>query len=75
MTESITFSLYSIAALALVLALKAPRISRIVIVGFLFGLLCLTRPSFLVLAPVVVGLIVLNGIWLSPARWRDGSEP
>ena len=29
MTESVTFSLYSIAALALVLALQAPRVLRI----------------------------------------------
>jgi uncharacterized membrane protein (DUF441 family) len=71
MTESITFSLYSIAALALVLALKAPRVPRIVLVGLLFGLLCLTRPSFVVLAPVVIGLIVVNDIWVSPVRWRS----
>jgi len=70
MTESITFSLYSIAALALVLALKAPSVARIVLVGFLFGLLCLTRPSFVVLAPIAIGLIAINDIWLSPARWR-----
>jgi uncharacterized membrane protein (DUF441 family) len=71
MTESVTFSLYSIAALALVLALKAPRLSRIALVGLLFGLLCLTRPSFVVLAPVVIGLIAVNDIWLSPVRWRS----
>jgi hypothetical protein len=32
--------------------------------GLLFGLPCLTRPSFVVLAPVVIGLIVINGIRL-----------
>jgi hypothetical protein len=36
----------------------------------LFGLLCLTRPSFVVLAPVVIGLIAINDIWVSPVRWR-----
>jgi uncharacterized membrane protein (DUF441 family) len=71
MTESITFSLYSIAALALVLALKAPRLPRIALAGLLFGLLCLTRPSFVVLAPVVIGLIAVNDIWVSPAGWRS----
>ena len=71
MTESLTFSLYSIAALALVLALKAPRLSRIALVGLLFGLLCLTRPSFVVLAPVVIALIAVNDIWVSPVRWRS----
>ena len=70
MTESVTFSLYSGAALALVLALKAPRLYRLLVVGCLFGLLCLMRPSFVVLAPVVVVLIAINGRWLSPAPWR-----
>jgi hypothetical protein len=71
MTESVTFALYSIAALALVLALQAPRVRRIVLVGILFGLLCLTRPSFAVLALVVIGLIVVNGLWLLPMRGRS----
>ena len=70
MTESVTFSLYSIAALALVLALKASSVARIVLVGLLFGLLCLTRPSFVVLAPVAIGLIAINDIWFSTVRWR-----
>ena len=38
--------------------------------GCLFGLLCLTRPSFAVLAPVVAGLLAVNGFWLSRAPWR-----
>src|SRR5262245_10155562 len=46
MTESVTFSLYSIAALALVWSLRAPRAPRIALAGGLFGLLCLTRASF-----------------------------
>ena len=52
MTESVTFSLYSVAALALLLALKAPRLPNVLLAGCLFGLLCLLRPSFVVLAPV-----------------------
>jgi uncharacterized membrane protein (DUF441 family) len=71
MTESLTFALSSIAVLALVLALKVPRLPRIALVGLLFGLLCLTRPSFVVLAPVVIGLIAINDIWVSPVRWRS----
>jgi hypothetical protein len=70
MTESITFFLYSAAALALVLALQAPTLNRLVPLGLLFGLLCLTRASFVVLAPVVIGLIVINGIWLLRAAGR-----
>jgi hypothetical protein len=70
MTESITFFLYSVAALALVLALQAPSAHRIVPLGLLFGLLSLTRASFVALAPVVIGLIVINGIWLLHASGR-----
>ena len=74
MTESVTFALYSVAALALVLALQAPRVSRIVLTGCLFGLLCLTRPSFLVLAPVVAGLIAVNDRWLARSGWRSAAK-
>ncbi len=70
MTESVTFSLYSIAALALLLVLQAPRPGRILAAGSLFGLLCLTRPSFVVLAPVVAGLIAANGLWRLRAGWQ-----
>ena len=70
MTESVTFSLYSIAALALLLVLQAPRPGRILATGSLFGLLCLTRPSFVVLAPIVAGLIAANGLWRLRAGWQ-----
>ena len=74
MTESVTFALYSVAALALVLALQAPRVSRNALTGCLFGLLCLTRPSFLVLAPVVAGLIAVNDRWLARSGWRSAAK-
>jgi hypothetical protein len=64
MTESVTFSLYSVAALALVLAFKAPRSPSLALAGCLFGLLCLTRTSFAVLAPVVLALIAFNGAFV-----------
>ncbi len=62
MTESVTFSLYSIAALALVRALQAPRWPNFTLVGCLFGLVCLTRTSFVVLVLIVPGLIALHGL-------------
>ena len=71
MTESLTFCLYGVASLALVLALKAPRIGSVILVGCLIGLLCLTRASFVVLVPVVAGLIAISGMWLSPVGWRS----
>ena len=70
MTESLTFCLYSAAALAMVLALKRPGIANTVATGLLFGLLCLTRASFLVLAPVVIALIVINGRWIARTGLR-----
>jgi hypothetical protein len=70
MTESVTFALYGVAALALVLALRAPHLFNLLLAGCLLGLLSLTRPSFVVLAPVAVGLIIVNGIWLRHAGWR-----
>jgi hypothetical protein len=70
MTESLTFGLYSLAALALVAALKGPRVITILIAGGFFGLLALTRASFLVVAPVAVALIAINDMWLARAGWR-----
>jgi hypothetical protein len=70
MTESVTFSLYSIAALALMRALQAPRVRNIVLAGCLFGLLSLTRTSFVVLAPVVLGIIAVHGLWLTSTSRR-----
>jgi uncharacterized membrane protein len=63
MTESMTVSLYSIFALFAVLAWKAERIRYFALAGIFLGLLCLTRPSFVVVIPVVLVLIVLNGRW------------
>ena len=61
MTESMTISLYSIFALFILLAWKTSRLFYVVLAGFSLGLLCLTRPSFVVLIPVALVLIVLNG--------------
>jgi len=64
MTESLTFCLYGMASRAMVLALKRPGIANTVATGVLLGLLCLTRASFLVLAPVLVTLFAINGRWI-----------
>ncbi|MGE0038985.1 MAG: hypothetical protein AB7S93_25600 [Xanthobacteraceae bacterium] len=70
MTESLTFCLYGMASLAMVLALKRPGISNTVTTGVLFGLLCLTRASFMVLAPVLVMLFAINGRWIAKTGLR-----
>jgi 4-amino-4-deoxy-L-arabinose transferase-like glycosyltransferase len=63
MTESMTVSLYSIFALFAVLAWKTSRIRYFALAGIFLGLLCLTRPSFVVLIPVTLVLILLNSWW------------
>src|SRR5262249_4705544 len=69
MTESITFSLYSIAALALVWALHKPVLHKMLLTGVLFGALTMTRASFAVLMLLVPALIVVNGRWILHAAW------
>jgi hypothetical protein len=69
MTEAITFAIYSAMALACLSAWMRPSIGRYVITGGLLGVLCLTRPSFQVLAPVVIVLTLLNGYRLKE-NWR-----
>jgi hypothetical protein len=71
MTESLTFGLYGLAALALVAALKIPRMIAILLAGALFGLLALTRASFVVVAPAAVALIAINDLWLARTGWRS----
>jgi hypothetical protein len=61
MTESIAFALYCSWALTIVLAWTTARLRYFILAGGLLGILCLTRPSFLVLFPVVAALSLLHG--------------
>lgn len=60
MTESMTFSLYTLAMLAMVLGWATSKSRYFVMAGFGLGVLCLTRFSFLVAALVMPALIVIN---------------
>jgi len=60
MTESLTFSLYSIALLFAVLAWTRDRTTWWALTGLLLGLLCLTRPSFVVLIPALFVLLAVG---------------
>jgi hypothetical protein len=62
MTESATFALYGLTAAAMALGFKTGRGTAWLIAGLCLGLLVLTRPSFLVLAPVIMSLVVLAGL-------------
>ncbi len=70
MTESTIFSIYSIFMLATVLAWRKDQTWQYVLSGLLLGLLCLTKPSFLILFAVIVVLSQLYIYWLSGAGWR-----
>jgi hypothetical protein len=67
MTESLTFCLYGVAALFMLLAWTTGRRRHAALSGLFLGLLTLARPSFLVLAPALLLLIVAAG-WPVPAR-------
>ena len=56
MTESLIFAIYSVFMLAMVLAWRSGRTGHFILGGVLLGLLCLTKPSYLVLFPVVAAL-------------------
>lgn len=66
MTESVTFSLYSLMALAAVAALKSGQPRYFAAAGAALGLLCLTRPSYLVLGIAIPVLCLLS--------WRLGTQ-
>lgn len=68
MTEAIIFTLYSGFALVNLLAWKRGRLRDFVIGGLLLGLLCLTKPSFLVLFPLALALGGFYFYWLAKTR-------
>jgi hypothetical protein len=75
MTESTIFSIYSVFAWATVLAWKTGRTRHFIVSGGVLGLLCLTKPSYLVVFPVVVVLSLLCAYGLVDRRrphagWR-----
>ena len=61
MTESLTFCLYSLAALALIRGIKAPGLGRFLVAGALAGGLVLTRAGYVVLV-LAVPLLILIGL-------------
>ena len=70
MTESLTFTLYSITMLFAVLAWRKGKAAWWALTGLALGLLCLTRPSFVVLIP---GLMFLIGAGAGRVKTALGS--
>jgi 4-amino-4-deoxy-L-arabinose transferase-like glycosyltransferase len=77
MTESLTFSLYSVTMLFAALAWKRGNITWWGVTGLFLGLLCLTRPSFVVLIPGVLLLIAAGSRLLeaktTPPAWKSAA--
>jgi 4-amino-4-deoxy-L-arabinose transferase-like glycosyltransferase len=77
MTESLTFSLYSVTMLFAALAWKRGNITWWGVTGLFLGLLCLTRPSFVVLIPGVLLLIAAGSRLLDaktrPSAWKSAA--
>lgn len=74
MTESLTFAMFNVTMLALVAGWTSGRRPYFAIAGILLGLLCLTRTSFLILAPVMIALIFVKARFIDGARtpaWRS----
>ena len=68
MTESTIFSIYGVFAWATVLAWRTGRMRHFALGGGVLGLLCLTKPSYLVLFPLVAVLSLVNARWLVAGR-------
>lgn len=68
MTESAIFAIYSVFMLAIVLAWRSGRTGHFILGGALLGLLCLAKPSYLVLFPMVAALSFVYLHWLSDPR-------
>jgi len=72
MTESVWVSLYSVLMTAFIVALKSWRRRDFAIAGLILGALCLTRVSFLAIAPVLIGIVLLYARSRLP-RWRGAA--
>jgi hypothetical protein len=71
MTESVTFALYSLTTLAMVMGWATSRRRYFALAGVALGLLCLARPSFQVLALVLPALILLGAHCVAEPRTRS----
>ncbi len=72
MTESLTFSLYSLTMWAMVVAWTTQRWRNFALAGVLLGLLCLTRTAYMILAPVMIVLIIVQARFFGGGKiWQS----
>jgi 4-amino-4-deoxy-L-arabinose transferase-like glycosyltransferase len=62
MTESLTIALFCVVALFALLGWQTGRMRYFALAGIFLGLLCLTRPSFVILIPVFALVSLLGGL-------------
>ncbi len=74
MTESAIFAIYSVFALQMLLAWKTGQARYFIFAGGLLGLLCLTKPSFVILFPAVAALSLLWGYRLAKGQPHTGAR-
>jgi hypothetical protein len=70
MTESLSVATVSLFGLALVAALARWRTATFALCGLALGLACLTRPTYLILAPVTLVIVAVVGRWFSGPERR-----
>jgi 4-amino-4-deoxy-L-arabinose transferase-like glycosyltransferase len=68
MTEATIFFFYSTFALGAILAWQTGKTRYFLFSGLLLGLLCLTKPSFLIVFPLVLAITALYLYWLTKPR-------
>ena len=71
MTESLTFSLYSLVMLAMALGWNSSKRRYFALAGLMLGLLCLARPSFQVLALALPVLILIGARFVADPKRRS----
>ncbi|NVO16827.1 MAG: hypothetical protein HXX10_22615 [Rhodoplanes sp.] len=75
MTESLSVAGFSLFGLALVAALARWRTATFALCGLALGLACLTRPTYLILAPVTLMIVAVVGRWFSGPERRPFFRP
>jgi 4-amino-4-deoxy-L-arabinose transferase-like glycosyltransferase len=68
MTESLIFAIYCVFMLSIVLAWRSARTGHFILSGLLLGLLCLAKPSYLVLFPIIAAMSFVYLYWLANPR-------
>jgi hypothetical protein len=70
MTESVLFGLYSLLTWSVLCSCQTSRATSFAASGLLLGILCLTKPSFLALLPILAGTTLFYSYRIAKLPWR-----